>query len=317
VSVRAPVDLPTLVVDEWWLQFPDGRYGVLRGRDCAVTMAALPQPAVQPGGRADFTLGLQFYVPGRGAVLERLEPPTGRRTWWLAADATSALQELVPPADQQTPPVLSNDGGAVVWLQDIPGTGPPVLSRLIVRGIRPGSSETAIDLTNLGPASYVVGALDAGAATVTLWRNEQLIVVGFDGATKSVYLMPEGVRAYPGSYVVGSNGDWLYWEIYREKGRYQALWSVPDGRGDSTLPNGRGFTAAALDLSLGLVAISATTTLSLGSAPDVLAIIRTRDGRDVYRRYLPRYSRSPTIFFNGGLFGYSDLSGTHVLRVGT
>jgi len=63
------------------------------------------------------------------------------------------------------------------------------------------------------------------------------------------------------------------------------------------------------------VALSASTTLSIGSTQDLVAIVSARDGRDVFRRYLPRYSRSPTIFFDGGLFGYSDPAGTHVVRL--
>ena len=48
---------------------------------------------------------------------------------------------------------------------------------------------------------------------------------------------------------------------------------------------------------------------------DVVYIIRTSDGSDVFRRYLPRYARSQVVFFEGGLFAYSDLEGTHVLKV--
>jgi len=56
LPVRTPVDLPTLPVGEWWLQYPDGSYGLLHAADCSVTKATLPQPKVE-NGRADFTLG--------------------------------------------------------------------------------------------------------------------------------------------------------------------------------------------------------------------------------------------------------------------
>jgi len=61
--------------------------------------------------------------------------------------------------------------------------------------------------------------------------------------------------------------------------------------------------------------VSETTTLNIGSALDVVYVMRVRDGVDVFRHYLPRYARTPAVFFDGGRFGYSDLSGTHVLNV--
>jgi hypothetical protein len=36
---------------------------------------------------------------------------------------------------------------------------------------------------------------------------------------------------------------------------------------------------------------------------------------DVQLRYSPRYTRSQVAFFEGGLFGYSNLEGTRVLEV--
>jgi hypothetical protein len=44
-------------------------------------------------------------------------------------------------------------------------------------------------------------------------------------------------------------------------------------------------------------------------------VLRTDTGADVFRTYLPRYTRSHVVFFEGGLFGYSNLEGTHILKV--
>ena len=65
------------------------------------------------------------------------------------------------------------------------------------------------------------------------------------------------------------------------------------------------------------IAISETTTLSIGNARDVVYVLRTEDGADAFRRYLPRYARSPVVFFDGGFLGYSDLEGTHILKIPT
>ena len=44
-------------------------------------------------------------------------------------------------------------------------------------------------------------------------------------------------------------------------------------------------------------------------------VLRTDTGADVFRTYLPRYTRSQVVFFEGGLFGYSNLEGTRILKV--
>ena len=79
--------------------------------------------------------------------------------------------------------------------------------------------------------------------------------------------------------------------------------------------NGRSITSAAVDPEGGLIAMSETTTLSIGSARDTVYVIRTSDGAEVFRVYLPRYARSQVVFFEGGFFGYSDLAGTHVVTI--
>jgi hypothetical protein len=77
----------------------------------------------------------------------------------------------------------------------------------------------------------------------------------------------------------------------------------------------RSITSAAVDPSGKLIAMSESTTLNIGRARDVVTVIRTSDGVEIFRVYLPRYARSQVVFFEGNLFGYSDLAGTHVLRI--
>ena len=315
LPVRRPADLPALTVTEWWLQYPDARYGLMRAADCHVTMATWPQPVVQPGGRADFLLGVLYFVPGAGTIIERLETATTARTWWLAERADTPLRALPAPERQDTPPLLSNDGTSVAWQQVIPGSGPPVLTRILVRPIAASAPEVTIDLAVLGPASYTVAALDAVARTVTLWRNEELLVVGFDGRVASTYATPAGVRPQPGTFLVGPGAATLAWDAYQERDAYRLSWRTSVGEGSFTLPRGRSVSDATLDPSRALVALSASTTLSIGSTADLLVILNAADGRDVFRRYLPRYSRSPTIFFDGGLFAYSDTVATHVVKL--
>jgi hypothetical protein len=76
-------------------------------------------------------------------------------------------------------------------------------------------------------------------------------------------------------------------------------------------------TSAAVDATGSYIAISETPTLSIGNARDVVYVLRTNDATVVFRRYLPRYSRSQVVFFEDGFLGYSDFAGTHVLKTPT
>lgn len=63
------------------------------------------------------------------------------------------------------------------------------------------------------------------------------------------------------------------------------------------------------------IAFSITSSLSIGSTPDVIAVVRVADGAEVFRRYLPKYMRSSVAFPDAGRFAYTDLDGVHVLRI--
>ena len=104
-------------------------------------------------------------------------------------------------------------------------------------------------------------------------------------------------------------------DAYREDGSYQIGWSLSGGSGRHRTNTGRSVTSAAVDPTGRLIAISETTTLSIGHARDVVYVLRTDTGADVFRTYLPRYTRSQVVFFEGGLFGYSNREGTRILKV--
>ena len=66
--------------------------------------------------------------------------------------------------------------------------------------------------------------------------------------------------------------------------------------------------------------ISRTRYDAVKAAAKVIAgafekVADTDTGADVFRTYLPRYTRSQVVFFEGGLFGYSSLEGTRILKV--
>jgi hypothetical protein len=158
--------------------------------------------------------------------------------------------------------------------------------------------------------------VDAEAREVLLWRDDGPLLVGFDGQPRPVSFAPGDIRAQSTTYVRVGDG-WLAWDAYKESGPYQIGWSIAGRSGRHRTNLGRSVSAAAVDPTGSYIAVSESTTLSIGSASDVVYVLRTGDGATVFRRYLPRYSRSEVVFFDGGFLGYSDFEGTHILKIPT
>jgi hypothetical protein len=315
MSIRTSVTQPVAGAREWWMSRRDARYALLRLPGCALVDADLPVPAIQPGGRVDFSLGFQFAAPGGAATLERTVPATSDRSWWLLRAPSAALLPIEPLELAQGSPILSDAADALAWVERV-GDTPPLGARVVVRGLEPSAAlaRIEIELEPLGRASYTLLGVDTVAREVMLWKNDEPILVGFDGERRDLKFSKGVVKSQPSTYLRTRDG-WVAWDAYRDEGPYQLAWSLTVGSGMHRTNNGRSITSAAVDPPGSFIAISETTTLSIGDARDVVYVIRTSDGSDVFRRYLPRYARSQVVFCEGGLFAYSDLEGTHVLKV--
>ena len=60
--------------------------------------------------------------------------------------------------------------------------------------------------------------------------------------------------------------------------------------------------------------MSVSTSLNIGKAQDAVYVLSASDGREVFRKYLPPYTRSPVAFLDVDFFVYSDQVGVRVLR---
>ena len=315
MPIRTTAAQPPAGASVWWMQRPpDGRYALLRLPDCVLTDAVLPTPTVQPGGRVDFMFGLQFTAPGGAATAERYVPATSERSWWLLASPSAALVPIEPPDFVDGAPILSDAADAVAWIQRGEGSAPQP-QRVVLRRLDASSGgDRIVELEPSGRASYTLLGVDTVTSEVLLWRNDRPVLVRFDGESRDAGFTPDVIRAQASTYLRARDG-WVAWDAYKEEDPYQLAWSFPAGSGTHRTNRGRSITAAAVDPTGSFVAISETTTLSIGDARDVVYVLRTRDGADVFRVYLPRYSRSHVVFFEGGLFAYSDPTGTHVLKI--
>lgn len=236
--------------------------------------------------------------------------PTTRR--WIAAVGSFvvyAIPLVGPHAAWLLGELLLQGFGSqvqIVW----------VLHRVQVRKATPESTapQVEVDLAPLGAASYVLMDVDTQTREILVWRDDRPLVVDFDGESRPVPFEPTDIRAQSSTYLRLGQG-WVAWDAYREDGPHQIGWSLSSGSGRHRTNTGRSVTSAAVDPTGRLIAISETTTLSIGHARDVVYVLRADTGADVFRTYLPRYTRSQVVFFAGGLFGYSTLEGTRILKV--
>jgi len=166
----------------------------------------------------------------------------------------------------------------------------------------------------------------AGYETVTVFEHEYasrsnaVVTLGFDGAPQGEPLVASGVDPQPTTFLqVG--GGWVAWDAYREEGRYRIAWSLAGASRSSEVPLGRGITAVGADPGGSYVAVSTTTALNIGRIADSVYVLATKDGAEVFRRYLPTYSRSGVAFLGSERFAYDDRDadrfGVRVLRLPT
>ena len=316
--VRTSVTLAPPGPRAWWTSLsPDGRDALLRVPDCSLTNAVLPKPGQSPEGYLDFFTALPFASADGAAIVEQTDRRSSLRTWSLLVRPDSPLQPLATSSDRyQSPPVLSPSGDAVAYLETVVGSGPPVRHRVQIRKATAESAiqDVEVDLAPLGAAPYELMEVDTQTREILVWRDNRPVIVSFDGQPREIPFEPGDIRPQSTTYRRLGQG-WVAWDAYREDGPYQIGWSLPSGSGRHQTNTGRSVTSAAVDPTGRFIAISETTTLSIGRARDVVYVLRTDTGADVFRTYVPRYTRSQVVFLEGGLFGYSTVEGIRILKV--
>jgi hypothetical protein len=314
-DLRTPSDV--------WVRFTasPNNYAVLAMPGCRLAPVNLPQPTFKPGAGVDFSIDPTFVIPGGRAVVRKYESKSALQSWWLVPGApmengTDLIPIGSPPRDttNTAPPILSTDGQWAAWLEVIPNTGPPVLDRVVIRPLDAHGERRTVDLISLGPSIYYLKKLDMQSEEIMLWRRDRLLTIGFDGAIKKQFAQPAAVRAQQNTFIECAE-FWLAWDAYQEDAPYMLEWSLPSGSGSHRVPLGRSIHSAAVDPAGKWIAVSVGTSLNIGKAEDAVYVLSATDGHEVFRKYLPPFTRSPVAFLNGGFLAYSDLTGVRVLRV--
>ena len=282
--------------------------------------------------RSDANFAPMWLGPEGRALMNRIDKQTGALSWeWIAGRGASPTPLEAPPGRRvnDPPPVPSRDGSALAWLVPVPDSGqPPAFAIVVAPAGSPAdpkpsrqAADVRVALDAVGRGSFVVLDVDTQAREVLLAVDERrFVAVGFDGAVRWGPVRPDGVE--PLSMTFRRVGDgWVAWDGYKERDGYVIAWKLPAGAGTHRVPRGRGVTDVAVHPEGRLIAISTTTTLSIGDVRDAVVVIRTSDGAEVFRRTLPRYARSVTAFPSRDLFAYTEWDGAraavNVLRLPT
>jgi len=310
--VRTPPNIPLERAGRAWFTTPNASaLGVFES--CADASAAL---ADIPGSSAT----TPFVLADGQALFSIWDVKEARSSWWrLDADDRRARPLVNPPsdADRLHPafPILSNDGTAIAWKEYVPGvTQTPLPERIVIRRFDGSAPDETVPLAPPGAADVELLGVDTVERTALLFehdyasRADAVVAIGFDGAPRRRSAVSPRISAQSTTIVVVDDG-WVAWDAYRDEGRYRIAWSLGERRGEAEVPLGRGITAVDVDATGSYVAVSTTTSLNIGRIRDAVYVLSTRDGEEVFRRYLPTYTRSRVAFLTAARLAYDDKRG--------
>ncbi|HXX56294.1 MAG TPA: hypothetical protein VEJ17_00710 [Candidatus Nitrosotalea sp.] len=307
-QVQSPPDVPLERAGQAWLTVTGtNAYAVLTMPGCQTHSVELPF--------AYASIMRLFVLPGGGYLLGVWDNKTAQTHWWLRDGSLRPLPR--PPAYTiGVAPILSNDGKWAAWLETIPAAGvTPPHQRVVIRSL----DDDRERLVNLPPprgSLFLLLGVDMAGQELTFYEHaanqrSSLTMLGLDGERREQAFVAEGVDPQSTTFLRAGSG-WVAWDAAREPEEpYRVAWSLPGGRGTHRVLKGRGITAVAVDPSGAYLAISTTTSLNIGHIKDAVYVLRTSDGKEVWRRYLPAYARASLAFLGDKLFAYTDWDGVH------
>jgi hypothetical protein len=210
-------------------------------------------------------------------------------------------------------PVLSNDGHWVAWLELIPGTK---LHRAVVQSVDDERAQR-VDMPDQTLLQWTLLGLDMERKELTFYeydytkRRSALTMLSLSSERQGDSIVTEGVDAQFTTLLRVGSG-WVAWDATREPvERYRIAWSLASGRGVHKALWGRSITAVKVDPNSAYVAISETTAMRDYNVPDAVYVLRTSDGKEVWHRNLPTFTRSSLAFLGEKFFAYTDSDGAH------
>lgn len=311
VPDASTADFPTGVTlaleraGEVWIHSGDTGYAVLSGTDCRLTQRKLFFPGIDGG------IG---YVAPRGAALFRMDGDgDGEFEYWFLAPEHGSPQRLdTPDTAGYWMPVVDSAASALAWLETRRDDDGKILGHVITARTLPDGPQRRIALHMDRTASPRLLDFDLAAGRFIVLRNyREFYVVGPDGWAAEAPVRPTGFE-HVGTNFRLLDGGWVAWDGYRDNARYRVGWSLAGGDGLYEIPKGRSISAVSVAPDGRFIAVSVSAALSIGSVRDSVRVIRVADGAEVWRRYMPRYTRSQVAFLGAGRLALTVVEGSNV-----
>jgi hypothetical protein len=302
--VRSPPDTSLARAGQAWLRAKD-EYVVLTMPNCHTRSIRKPDAAMQ--------LDLDFVSPAGVYLMRNWDNKTRQTHWWLGNGSLRPLSRVPEGSTIFGMPVLSNDGHWVAWMELIPGTK---LHRAVVQSVDDERAHL-VDIPDQSALQWILVALDMERKELTFYeydyttRRSSLTMLSLGSERQGDSIVAQGVDAqFTTLQRVGSG--WVAWDAAREPAEhYRVAWSLANGRGIHKALWGRSITAVKVDPDGAYVAISETTAMRDYNVQDAVYILRTSDGKEVWHRNLPTYTRSSLAFLGEKFFAYTGSDGAH------
>lgn len=286
------------------------RYALLEMPGCRLTpLADGPRPRgglaspmqVTPGGARLFST----YDAGRPAV-----------PYWYAPSEATAPMEVCVDATASGPefPILSEDGG---WLAVLRTTRTREESRneIVLREAN-GSGRRSVWPAQLEWTWHELVAIDVIKKQVVLSRGlREYIWVDFAGKTIRGPVNTGTVRAQPNTFRWVGDG-WFAWDAYRDQGPYGFRLSLSARDFSASVEKLRMISHAAVSPGARYAAASLENAYArVLSWRDAVVVYDTASGQEIFREYLPPYTRTQVAFLGAEHFAYDEPGRVRVIAL--
>lgn len=303
-EVRSPPDTSLARSGQAWMRAND-EYAVLTMPGCHTRLITKPDASTQ--------LDLSFVSPAGVYLMRNWDNQTRQTHWWVGDGSLRLLSRLPEDSILFGMPVLSNDGHWVAWMEVIPGTK---LHRAVVQSLNDERAHF-VDIPDQRLLQWTLLGADMDRNELTFYaydyttQRSSLTMLGLGSGQQGDSIVAQGVAAQFTTLLRVGSG-WVAWDAARDLGeRYRIAWSLANGRGVHEALRGRGITAVKVDPDGAYVAISESNAIRDNIVKDAVYVLRTSDGKEVWHRNLPSYTRSSLAFLGGKLFAYTDSDGAH------
>jgi hypothetical protein len=222
----------------------------------------------------------------------------------------------------QSCPLLSADSG---WLASLDGTTFSQDGRLVKVEALDGGKHIDVNISKAGPGFVVIEDVSISHPRLLVRRkssrlidvsgtvlerrgfNHEYLEVSFDGTP--LWRLPRVGDGNSDQVLLGQGG-WVWWQSDSEApGCCQMEWQTAAGHKKHNVARGRSIVSVSLDPGAEFLAISVSDRHNTGQVQDSVYVIRTRDGSEVFRRYLPPLTRSRVQFLGEESLAYTEFDG--------